>query len=51
MTLCAFIIHRQRNLDPPDYCDRVAADGSDLCPIHRDEADPDIARIREVEGW
>lgn len=51
MTLCAHVLTPQRNLYPPEYCDREAADGSDLCAIHRDEADPDIARIREVEGW
>lgn len=50
MTLCAFVLHPQRNLHPAEYCDREAADGSDLCAVHRDEADLDIARIREVEG-
>lgn len=50
MTLCAYILTPQRNLDPADYCTEETADGSDLCPMHREE-DPDAARDRDIEGW
>lgn len=54
--MCEFVVHAATIINPPEYCDEEAIEGSEFCAQHEEyvNGDPDdeYERFRDFhQGW